>query len=61
MAKSFKVKLVRSTCSCTDTQIDTVRCLGLRRLNAERVFKDTPAVRGQIRKVQHLLQVTIVK
>ncbi len=61
MAKSFKVKLKRSTIGCTKSQRDTVRCLGLGRVNSEVVLKDNPAVRGQIMKVQHLLAVSIVK
>ena len=61
MAKSFKVKLIRSTIACTQTQIKTVQALGLRRLNAEKIIKDTPAARGQIMKVQHLLQVEVIK
>ncbi len=61
MAKSFKVKRIRSISGCTQTQIDTVHCLGLRKINTERTFKDSPAVRGQIRKIQHMVEVTIVK
>ncbi len=61
MAKSFKVKLKRSTIGCTKSQIDTVRCLGLRRVNSEVVVQDNPAMRGQIMKVQHLLEVTVNK
>ncbi|MCB0406779.1 MAG: 50S ribosomal protein L30 [Bdellovibrionales bacterium] len=58
MAKSFRVKLIKSTIGCTQTQKDTVRCLGLRKTNSEAVVADNPANRGQIFKVQHLLEVT---
>ena len=58
MAKSFRVKLIKSTIGCTQTQKDTVRCLGLRKINSEAVVADNPANRGQIFKVQHLLDVT---
>ena len=61
MAKQFKVKLVKSLIGATQTQKDTLRCLGLRRLNSEAVVNDTPANRGQIIKMQHLLAVTPVK
>ncbi|MFK8137289.1 MAG: 50S ribosomal protein L30 [Bdellovibrionales bacterium] len=61
MAKSFRVKLKKSIISCTKTQKETVRCLGLRRIGHEKVFEDNPAVRGQIFKVQHLLDVTVEK
>ena len=57
MAKQFRVKLKRSTIGTTKSQQDTVRCIGLRRIGHEVVVKDTPAMRGQIFKVQHLLDV----
>ena len=59
MAKTFKVKLRRSLIGCTQTQKDTVRCLGLRKINDEVVVKDNPANRGQVLKVQHLLSVKV--
>jgi large subunit ribosomal protein L30 len=36
---------------------DTVRGLGLRKLNSTKVLEDTPAVRGMINKVDYLVQV----
>ena len=57
MAKAFRVKLKRSLIGTTQTQKDTVRCLGLRRINHEVVVADNPANRGQIYKVQHLVDV----
>ena len=60
-SKSFKVKLKRSIIGCSQTQRETVRCLGLRRINHEVVIADNPAMRGQILKVQHLVEVTVQK
>lgn len=57
--KNFKLKLKRSLIGCTQTQRETVRCLGLRRINHEVVVADNPAMRGQILKVQHLVEVTV--
>jgi large subunit ribosomal protein L30 len=57
MALKLKVTLVRSPIDRTQKQKDTVRGLGLRRLNQSSVLEDTPAVRGMIRKVQHLVTV----
>ena len=57
MAQKLKVTLVRSPIDRTQKQKDTVRGLGLRRLNSSKVLEDTPAVRGMIRKVQHLVVV----
>lgn len=61
MAKQFKVKLVKSLIGATQTQKETLRCLGLRRINSESVLADNPATRGQIVKMQHLLKVTPIK
>ncbi len=55
--KQVKVKLVRSVIGTRADHRDTVRGLGLRRLNDERVLEDTPAVRGMIRKVDYLVKV----
>lgn len=57
MAKKLKVTLVRSTIGRQKVQGATVRGLGLRRLHQSRILEDTPAVRGMIRKVQHLVHV----
>jgi large subunit ribosomal protein L30 len=36
----------------------TVKALGLRRINQTVVHADTPAIRGMIARVPHVLQVT---
>lgn len=59
MAKKFKVRLKRSTNGCTQNQKDTIRCLGLRKIGQEVVVADNLANRGQIFKMQHLLEVTV--
>lgn len=61
MAKKFKVRLKRSVIGATQKQRDAVRCLGLGRINSESVLNDTPATRGQIFKIQHLLDVEVIK
>ncbi len=55
--KEVKVKLVRSVIGTRYDHRDTVRGLGLRRVNDERALEDTPAVRGMIRKVDYLVKV----
>ncbi|MBL0087662.1 MAG: 50S ribosomal protein L30 [Ideonella sp.] len=55
--KTLKVKLVRSPIGCKQSHRDTVRGLGLRRVNSERVLEDTPAVRGMINKIAYLVLV----
>ncbi|MCB0393594.1 MAG: 50S ribosomal protein L30 [Bdellovibrionales bacterium] len=61
MAKKFKVTLKRSLSGCTKDQRETVRCLGLKKIGSENVLADNPANRGQIFKVQHLVQVAVEK
>ncbi len=55
--KTLKVKLVRSPIGCKQSHRDTVRGLGLRRLNSQSTLEDTPAVRGMINKISYLVQV----
>lgn len=56
MAK-LKVTLTRSLIGYPDTQRKTVTSLGLRKLNSFKVLPDSPAIRGQIFKVKHLVTV----
>lgn len=54
---NLKVTLAKSAIGCTEPQRATLRGLGLRRLGGSRVLENTPAVRGMIKSVIHLLQV----
>ena len=58
--KQVKVTLVRSTIGCKKDHRETVRGLGLRRINSTKVLKDTPEVRGLINKVEYLVTATEV-
>ncbi|HJS19567.1 MAG TPA: 50S ribosomal protein L30 [Anaerolineales bacterium] len=55
--KTVFVTLVRSPIGYTKDQKQTVLALGLRRMHQTIEHKDTPALRGMIRKVGHLVQV----
>ena len=55
--QTLTVKLVRSVASTRQSHRDTVRGLGLRKLNSTKVLEDTPAVRGMINKVDYLVLV----
>ncbi|MCA9708580.1 MAG: 50S ribosomal protein L30 [Myxococcales bacterium] len=57
MAERLKVTLVRSTIDRPETQKRTVVGLGLRKRGSSVVLEDTRAIRGMIRKVQHLVAV----
>lgn len=53
----LKVTQRRSGIGRTQRQRATLRGLGLTRLHQSRLLEDTPAVRGMINKVQHLVDV----
>ena len=55
--KTLTVKLVKSPIGCKQTHRATVRGLGLRGVNSQRVLEDTPAVRGMINKISYLVLV----
>jgi large subunit ribosomal protein L30 len=52
------VTLVKSPIGFDRRQAAVVRGLGLRRIRHTVVLKDTPATRGMIHKVKHLVDVT---
>jgi large subunit ribosomal protein L30 len=55
--KRVKVKLVKSTIGFGKKQAAVVEGMGLRRPNDTVELVDTPATRGMIHKVRHLVQV----
>jgi large subunit ribosomal protein L30 len=56
-AKRLKVTLVRSPIGFNRTQGQTVEGMGLRRIRHTVELPDTPATRGMIYKVRHLVTV----
>lgn len=56
-ASKVKIKWVVSFIGCPDDMRQTIRGLGFRRLNQVVEREDTPAVRGMIHKVRHLVKV----
>jgi large subunit ribosomal protein L30 len=57
MALKLRVTLIRSGINRPEDQKLTIRGLGLTRMNKSVILNDTPAVRGMIRKVSHLVRV----
>ena len=55
--KALRVTLVRSPIGYKKDQKATVRALGLRRMNQTVEHNDSPAVRGMLNKVSHLIKV----
>lgn len=58
MADKITVTLKKGVNGCTDKQKANVRGLGLRKRGSVRTLENTPAVRGMIKKVIHLLDVS---
>ena len=57
--KAMRVKLVRSPHGRLPKHAATIRGLGLRNTGSTRVLEDTPATRGMVRQIPHL--VTIIE
>ncbi|HKA89121.1 MAG TPA: 50S ribosomal protein L30 [Haliangiales bacterium] len=57
MALKLKVTLVRSGTNRPQKHKDTIKGLGLTRLHKSVVLNDTPAIRGMIRAVAHMVRV----
>jgi len=55
--KTIKVTLKKSHIGSTKSQIATVKGLGLRRLGSSRELENTPAVRGMVKKIIHMVDV----
>ncbi|HZA13771.1 MAG TPA: 50S ribosomal protein L30 [Myxococcaceae bacterium] len=51
----LKIKLVKSYAGAPETQLRTIAGLGLKKMGQERVLQDTPAIRGMVFKVKHLV------
>ena len=59
MATKLVVTQKRSTIGRTENQVLTVKGLGLKRIGHTVELPDTPAIRGMITKVQHLVEVEL--
>ena len=61
MVKNIKISLVKSTIGSVQSQIASVKGLGLRKLNSYSILDETPEVLGMINKVKHLIKVEELK
>jgi len=57
MALKLKVTLIRSGINRPQPQKLTIKDLGLTRMGKSVLLNDTPAIRGMIRKVSHMVRV----
>jgi len=62
MAKQDKntvtVKQTRSLIGSTKKQVASIKGLGLRRINHEVTLEDTPSIRGMIKVVRHMVEIS---
>jgi large subunit ribosomal protein L30 len=61
MPAKLKITLRRSPIGFEQSQRDTARSLGFKKLNQSVVQEDTPVVRGMIHKIKHLVVVEPVE
>jgi large subunit ribosomal protein L30 len=55
--KKIKVQLLKGLAGCRQSHRDTIRGLGLKRINHVVELNDTPEVRGMINKVNYLVRI----
>jgi large subunit ribosomal protein L30 len=55
--KKIRIKLLKSLAGCKQGHRDTVRGLGLKRINHVVELADTPEVRGMINRVNYLVRI----
>ena len=56
----LKIRLVKSFAGASDSHMKTIKGLGLKKFGQERVLRDTPAIRGMLFKVKHLVSLELV-
>jgi len=61
MAKKFQVTLKKSMIACPESQRNTIKGLGLRKINSTIELADNSANRGQLFKIQHMVEIKVVK
>ena len=55
---TVSVKQIRSLIGSTKKQIASIKGLGLRRINHEVTLTDTPEIRGMIKVVRHMVEIS---
>ena len=58
--RKIRITQVRSGIGRLSTHRRTLRALGIRRHQQSVVHADTPAIRGMVRRIRHLVEVTEV-
>lgn len=61
MTKKIKVTLVKSVIGRNEQQRKVVEALGLKKTNSFVIHEDTPAIRGMVNTINHLVQIEEVE
>ncbi|MEJ5222949.1 MAG: 50S ribosomal protein L30 [Anaerolineales bacterium] len=56
-SKKLRVTLIKSPIGYTEVQKRTVRALGLRRMNQTVEHTDSPALRGMLQSIVHMIKI----
>lgn len=57
----MQITLIRSQIGCTERQRNTLKALGLRKVNSSVVVDDQPQILGMVNKVKHLVSIEEIK
>ncbi len=55
--KTVTVEQFRAACRRPEIQTQTLKGLGLNKVNRRRVLLDTPEVRGMVHRIRHLVRI----
>ncbi len=56
--KTIKIRQKKSTIGCTSKQIACIKGLGLRKINHVVTLNDSPEIRGMMKVVNHMIEVS---
>ena len=61
MTRKIKLTQTRSRIGSQKNQINSLRGLGLWKINSSSVLENTPEIRGMINKVNHLVRIELLE
>ena len=61
MAKTLKIKQIKSAIGYSRREKNTIKALGIKKLQQEVIRPNNPQIKGMIEKVKHLLKVEEIR
>ena len=55
--KTVTVEQFRAACRRPEVQTETLKGLGLNKVNRRRTLPDTPEIRGMVHRIRHLVRI----